>query len=212
MKFKQLSFNGDPNLGLYGFATDRYAVIGKGIDMPDIGVPSIEVSHQGSSFSGIFFTGNSSFVIGPSDMEPETEAAFLRHANIIKIRSKFNAIGNLVLLNDRACLISPLIRKEKQHLQDLLDIECEVRDIGGVNLVGSVALLTNSGLMTHHGVSDEELDFLEDFFGVRAGVGTLNSGSMFIGSSAIANSGAMLLSDACTGIEMARASEIFEGG
>ncbi len=206
MDFFQANVNGDPNIGLYATATERFIISGEELDWP-VDIPVIIARHIDMPFSGIFFAANSEIIVSHSELEREVEEKLVRFGSIIKINSKYNTVGNLVVMNDNACLISPLIRKWKRQFEDL-GMECEARDIGGINLVGSVAKATNTGIAVHPSVTEDELDFLEDFFGVRAGVATV-SGSLFVGSGLVGNSRFMAMSDAATGIEMARIGEIF---
>ena len=207
MEFLQQDVNGDPNVGMYVRATERFAISGS----PSVRLPveTVHATYNGMPFSGIFFAANSRAILVPADISREDEEKLVRLAPLIKIKSRYNVLGNMILINDRACLASPLLRLNRTDIEHMAGVECEFRPIGGINLVGSVAFLTNAGIAVHPSVSEDEMDFLEDFFKVKAGVLTIG-GSIFIGSGLAGNSSFMLVSPLATGVELSRIGEIFE--
>ena len=204
MDFFQSEIDGDANIGLYAVATDKFILSGKQLDWP-VDIPVEIVRPLDTPYAGVFYAANSSMIFAHPEIADDRLVKF---GKIIKIDSSYNAIGNLVVVNDNACLISPLIRRWRNHIEDF-GIDCEARAVGGINLIGAVARATNKGIAVHPSVNDEELDFLEDFFKVKAGISTI-SGLPFVGSGLVGNSSFMAISSHATGIEMARVGEIFE--
>ncbi len=74
MRVIKTTLNGDPNVGLYGFATDRFAIISDmEADKEEIAdvlkVPVIVMRAARTCFAGIFLAGNSNAVLVLNIME-----------------------------------------------------------------------------------------------------------------------------------------------
>jgi len=111
---------------------------------------------------------------------------------------------------DHIAVISPLIERDFLKLiEDVLDVEVVVRSIGGSPLVGSIAYVTNRGLLVYPLVTDEELNELRDLFKLTVDVGTVNKGSIFLGTGLIANSKGAIVGYETTGPELLRIHQVF---
>ena len=125
-------FNRDFNLGLYGFASDRYLVIGKNVVSGEIerseAIKKIKVIRtlvSSTNLAGIFLTGNSCGMIASKQIPRiEKELEHIKE-NILFLDTEYTALGNLILINDRGCVISPLIKKHKKDIERFFGIECE---------------------------------------------------------------------------------------
>jgi len=57
--------------------------------------------------------------------------------------SRYTAIANLILVNNKRGVVSPIVEREYLNIvRDNLNIELEVRDIRGLYIVGSLAVST----------------------------------------------------------------------
>jgi translation initiation factor 6 len=132
------------------------------------------------------------------------------NCSIVSLESRLTALGNLVLANDKAALVSSKFTKEEvQVIQDALGVEVEVGTVAGSKLVGSFCTVTNRGLLAHTGVSDSELEHLADLFGVSADVSTINCGVPYVSIGLLATSRAVAAGFETTGPELMRISETF---
>jgi len=205
-------FNGDPNLGLLGFATDRYCLIGpniknrKGIE-DALKVPVIEATTLGTNLIGIFSAGNSTGVVIPDIMNDYEIEKLKEKNNILILNTKYTAIGNLVLLNDCGCLISKLIRNEKDKIEKFFGVDCEIITVSKMDVIGSIAIATNKGCLIHPNINEMEAKQIERILKVKVDIGTANFGSPFVGSCLIANSNGLVVSNQTTGPELARIEE-----
>ncbi|HLC51029.1 MAG TPA: translation initiation factor IF-6 [archaeon] len=216
-RFMKADFFGDKNIGLYGFATDSYCLLGTQVHGKLLGemskALSTEISHAtiaNSDFIGIFSSGNSNGMI-VSKLAEEGEIRNLRKIvpNVLVIGSKETALGNLILCNDRGCLISKRLGKYKKEIEDTLGCEASVATVAGLEIVGSAAAASSIGCVCHSGASEEELMHIEKLLKVRTDVGTVGFGNPFIRSGLIVNSKGVVVSDASTGAEIGRCDEIF---
>ncbi|ASJ10979.1 translation initiation factor 6 [Thermococcus sp. P6] len=222
MRIERMDFENSPYLGVYGLVTDRVALIREGLSSRKLetlggvlGVPLVETSVMKSRIIGIFAAGNSRAIVVPWyvwDTELERIKEGLREHDldmeVVPFKSTLTALGNLILANDRAALVSAkFTREEAKKLGDILDVEVERGMIGDFHAVGSAGVVTNRGGLVHPEATDEELEWLRDLFGVDIYVGTANMGVPFVGSCVLANSNGVVVGSLTTGPEIVKIEE-----
>lgn len=198
------SFDGDPNIGLYGFATDKYCLlgsthtkkVGKAMD-----VPVKQTVIMNTYFTGIFAAGNSSGVILP-EFARNYGFTSVDHGKILYLRTNRTAIGNLILANDNGAVISPQIKKHKDIIEEFLGVNVEICTVAGTKICGSAAMVTNKGCIAHPSIKEKEKDILERILEVPVSVGTVNYGSPYVKAGIIANSKSLIVSNQSTGPEL----------
>ena len=214
---QRLDFNGSSNLGAFCRVTDHWLLQALSNEPTRqaleslFGMRPVVASLGQSTLVGILTVGNANGLLVPHyTLEEELEA--LRESlelPVVPLDSRLTALGNLILTNDRAALISPeFTADEVQVIRDTLGVEVEARTIAGSDLVGSYCVVTNRGLLAHPQVTEEELEELSDFFGVRADVGTINCGVPYVSIGLLANTKAAAAGYETTGPELMRISEI----
>ena len=217
-KFSRINFNGDPNIGLYGFANDKYCFLGiepLGKILEKIkSTLKVEVKMStigGTELAGIFSAGNKNGMVLTKIIEDYEfkKLKDLFDLNLEIIESKQTALGNLILCNDKGCLISEKMKKFKKQIADALDCEVETGAIAKMDIIGSVAMASNTGCLCHREAREEEMKKIEEILKVNVDVGTVSYGSPFIKSGTIVNSKGLLFSDQTTGAELGRLSEVF---
>ena len=213
MEFLRTSFNGDPNVGLYGFATDTYCFIGANADPKAIKetlkVPVHHIPLLNIDFSGIFVTGNSRGIVIPKAVRdydmPRLKAVFGK--DILVLKTDYSALGNLILMNDKGIVISPIIKKHRGELKQFFGVPCEISTIAKQKMTGSLALATNKGCLLHPRVRKEEMKLIEETLSVKSEIGTVNFGSPYPGSGIIANSHGCVVGENSSGPELGRIAE-----
>ena len=168
-----------------------------------------------SRIIGTLATGNSNAIILPWyvwDAEIERIKKALSEYGIdmevVPFRSKYTALGNLILTNDKAALVSAKFsRKEAQEIGEILGVEVERGVIAGLHAVGSAGVVTNKGGLVHPETSDEELEWLSDLFKVDVYVGTANMGVPYVGTCMLANSNGVVVGHLTTGPEIVKIEE-----
>ncbi|MBD3230266.1 MAG: translation initiation factor IF-6 [Candidatus Lokiarchaeota archaeon] len=222
-----LNLFGNPNIGVYGYTNDLFCIVPPIITKSNtelisdvLNVPAYKLHISNSRIIGIFLSGNSKGLLVPrmiTDREMTSIENIISELDLdftIKILpSDLTAIGNNVLINDHAAIINP---DYDPKIKELIRETCYVdeviqRRIVNSKLVGSNALITNKGLLVNPNVRIEELDFLEDFFKVKADIGTVNRGVVYIGSSGIiANKYGAIIGRDTTGPELQRIGSVLE--
>ena len=210
------SVHGNPNIGLYGFATDKYCLLG--YDVPSklvrkisaaLGVPAYTVQICGTSLIGVFCTGNNHCLLVPKIAFPE-EVEYLKSLgiNVKVITSKLTALGNLILCNDTGCLASPDFGADtKKEIRQALNVALHPGAIAGLNIVGSAAVTNSTGCLIHRDAGEEEIQEIEKLLGVTCQTGTISMASPFIRAGIIANNKGFVASEASGGPEITNADE-----
>lgn len=125
------------------------------------------------------------------------------------LKDKLNAVGNDIIANDHSAIVHKGFSKSSmKKIEDCLDVEVIRTTIGGIRTVGSVAVITPKGMLVTPTVSEEELEFLSGFFKIQVKPGTANFGSIFVGSSMVANSHGIVVGDSTTPIEIGRIDDV----
>ncbi|MBN2203269.1 MAG: translation initiation factor IF-6 [Candidatus Aenigmarchaeota archaeon] len=216
-KFSKAKLKGDPNIGLYGFATESYCLLGTA-PQPSmlktmkkvIGVKPLVTSLSGTELLGIFAAGNSNGILVPKIVE-EQEIKEIKKLglNVEVINSKRTALGNLVLCNDKGCVISRGLSRFKDKIEDALGVEISIGTVAGLSIVGSCAAASNTGCLCHRETKEKEMKLIESILKVKVDIGTVGYGSPYINSGIIVNSKGILYSDTTTGAELGRIEEVF---
>ena len=208
---------GNPNIGVYVTVSDRIALIP--LDSPEkveravrnsLGVEAVRVSLLGSPLLGVLCVMNSNgLLIGR--LVKEREVKLLRRAigddirvEVLDVRE--NAIGNLVLANDKGAIVSPVLpRRILSKISEVLGVETAQMGIAGSYLVGALGVATNRGVLLCPLASDEEVETVASVLKVsKANVGTVNRGNIFVRSGIVANSKGALVGYETTGPELLR--------
>ena len=204
----QAEFRGDPNLGLYGFATDEYCLSGVEFDGGVLDVPLKVVKVMNTGLVGMFVCGNSHGVMIPRTLEDyEIKKMENIFDNVLVLDSDMTALGNLCLINDKGIVLSPMLKKNKEEIEDFFGLDVVVSTVAKLNVVGSVAFCTNKGCITHPQIRDKEKKSIEKILDVKSNIGTVNFGSPFPGTGILANSSGFLISSNTTGPELGRIDE-----
>lgn len=217
--FLRAKFAGDPNVGLYGFATDKYCLLGvepqaklKKRMSEVLQVPLISVSLADTDLIGLFASGNSKGIV-LTKLVGKDEIAALKSAlpdiNIFVLKTVSTALGNLVLCNDRGCLLPKKFSGHKKDIADALDCEVAVGTVAGLEIVGSAAVASNIGCLCHHETTEAEAEFLEGLLKVKVDVGTVAYGSPFIKAGLIVNTNGVIVAENSTGPELGRIADVF---
>ncbi len=205
------NFYGDPNIGIYGFATDEYCLLGFGGKiakrMRALKVPVKVCKAMNTSLVGMFCAGNSSGILVPKAIGEHETSSIEKAGDVLIIDSLYTALGNLVLMNDKGIVISPFLRRHRKDMADFFGIPCEISTIAGIRVVGSVAIANSKGCLVHPRIREKEKRIVEKTLGVPANVCTVNFGSPFLRSGIIANSSGLAVSDQSSGIETGKINE-----
>jgi translation initiation factor 6 len=209
-KHLQISINGINYIGLLGFATDKYCLIGcenkqKLNKIENIlNVKCVTSRILATNLLGIFCVGNSNGIITTNTIYEYEKENLEKHFKVLILDSRYTAIGNLILMNDKGCIISKLLEKHVEEIAKFFKIPCEVYE-GNDKLIGAIAVANNHGCIVGKEINTSQI---ERVLKVNVGFSTANFGSSYVGSCIITNSNGFVVGENTTGIELNQIKEI----
>jgi len=198
-------YYGDVNIGFYGRATDRLFISSFERDFSEIfKVPSIRITVGGTEFVGLFSAMNSNGIILPFIVRDEELQEIKRLGlDVLVLKEKFTAIGNLIVANDKGAIVSDLLsEKSIKPIEDVLKVEVVKAVLVNSKIVGSVCFTTNKGAILHREASEEDVELVKSVLKVEVERGSVNLGSPFVSSGIIANSFGALIGSKTSGYEL----------
>ena len=211
----KIDFEGIPFIGAYGFSTDLVTLI-----RPNVGkkrkkveevlqTPAVEATIGKSILVGVFVAGNSHSVVVPYFTEDAEVAQMSEYTDVHVYPEKHTALGNLVLANDKGCIISPEL--DRHFFQDALGTEVVNGTLGDFSTVGSVGAATNRAGLLHAALTEDDVEFVEELLHVPCGTATANRGVGYIRLCMLANIHGAILGQLTTGPEVVHIEDILEG-
>lgn len=165
----------------------------------------VYTSISGSVLIGALTCANSNGMLLPSSVREE-ELTEIRNAfdgTITIMETKKTAYGNIVLASDKGAIADPHIKEDDiKKIAETLGVEVLQTEIAGLPYVGSLAAVTNKGVLAHPLLKDEERKILEQAFKVPVDIGTINCGIPYVGTGLLANSHGAVAGSMTTGPEM----------
>ncbi len=218
----KLNLFGNPNIGVYMLATDKYVIVSEGITREEEEVIEsvlrprvlLKATVLGTRLVGVLMAGNSNGLLLPGGAEEEVPL-FEKELGVAVgvLPSRHNAVGNIIVANDKAGLAHPGLEDQAlKAASEILGVELHRRDIAGVTTVGSAIVVTNRGAVVHPDASDEEIEELSRIFGVPVEPGTVNFGMELVRTGLVANSYGALVGEETSGPEIARIQTALGGG
>ncbi|AFZ70176.1 translation initiation factor eIF-6, putative [Caldisphaera lagunensis DSM 15908] len=216
----KMSIFGNSNIGVYIYGNDKITFVPQGLQKKDLdGISQIlqtdimETSLANTKLLGVLMAGNNNGIIlsrSALDDEVDIIKKSIKDLNLYVLPSRNNAVGNLIVANDKAALVYPYFEDDViKQIQDTLGVEVFRRSIVGIPTVGAIIAVTNVGGLVHPDVTDEEIKFLEDIFKVPFKTGTVNFGVSFIKTGLIVNTKGAIVGEDTTGPEIARIQMVF---
>ena len=213
---KRTDLTGNPNLGVYISVNDDVAIVP--LNLPDekqdiiretLNVEVIKTSIAGSNLIGALSVGNSNgFLVSAYIEDRELETLESAGLNIIKLKDKFTAVGNVIALNDTAAMVNPSLSKDSiKTIENELNVEVVPASISKLDIIGSLITVTNKGFLLYRDSTPAEVNFVEETFKVQGDIGTVGRGITLVGACSIANKSGVIVGENTTGPEMARLEE-----
>ena len=219
MEFLKSTIRGSPFVGIFAVATDEVALFPTALDEKHtrlweetLGVQGIKCTIANSSLLGVFCKALGRKIAVPSLAEKQ-EIQFLEKKGLeVLVVQDYTALGNLIALNSQAGIVSPLIEPGTvKELEGFFGVPLTPMTLGGVEVVGSAATVTNKGFIVHPNIAPHEFEALKRTFKVYGTAGTANYGDPFVSNSLVANGHGVIIGEQTTGYELARIDEGLRG-
>ncbi|MBU1976083.1 MAG: translation initiation factor IF-6 [Nanoarchaeota archaeon] len=218
MHVTKASIHGNPNVGLYGFCTEKYVLVGPEVpkDMhktyEEIFQKPVKVlTIAGTSLLGVFLNGNKKCLLVPNiAYDYELEALDKLEIEYQVIESRLTCLGNNILTNDKYALLSPEYKEEdEKSIGEALGVPTKRRKLVDVNTVGSIAIMNDKGCLIHHEASKQDIDLISTNFAISVEHGSVNMGNPYVKSGILLNDHGFVMGDTSGGPEIVHADRVF---
>ncbi len=209
MYMQQTHIHGEDFVGLFGIATDKYAILSDNFpETAVLGVPTLKTHIYGTHLVGMFCAGNSNALLVPyfiedSEIKPIKEFLDELGVKIVKVRDNVTALGNVVVCNDHGAVISPKFSDNSVSVFECLGVEILKANIAGHDEVGACCTATNKGFLIHPD-AEGSTEFFSGILGVDGMAGSVNMGFPYVKSGIVANSYGYITGRRTTGFELGR--------
>lgn len=208
-----------PNIGIFTSVNDKFVFIPNGFAKTKaenlaryLQTEYLMTPVANTRLLGILMVLNNHGILLPKTSSPD-EIANLRKCTDLNVKildTKYNALGNLICVNDKGGVISPIIEKEFiKEIEDVLDIEVIQKKVAGFHQVGAVMEANNLGGIIHPEADEEDIKNFSDVLGVNLEPATINGGIPFVSSGMLANSNAVVVGNLTNGPEIMMLTRAF---
>ena len=208
-----------PNIGIFTSVNDKFVFLPNGFAQTKaenlaryLQTEYIMTPIANTRLLGVLMVLNNHGILLPRTSSPQ-EIAYLQKSTGLNVKildTKHNALGNLICVNDKGGIVSPLIEKEFiKEIEDVLDIEVIQKRIAGFNQVGAVMEASNLGGVIHPETDEEDIKNFSNALGVNIEPATINGGMPFVSSGILANSNAVVVGNLTNGPEIMMLTRAF---
>jgi translation initiation factor 6 len=207
------------NIGIFTSVNDKFVFVPNGFAKTKaenlahyLQTEYIIASVANTRLLGILMVLNNHGILLPNTSSPEEIANLRKHTdlNVKILDTKHNALGNLICVNDKSGVISPIVEKEYiKEIEDVLDIEVIQKKVAGFYQVGAVMKVNNLGGVIHPEADEEDIKNFSNIFGVNIEPSTINGGIPFVSSGILANSNAVVVGNLTNGPEIMMLTRAF---
>ena len=212
---------GSPNIGVYALTTNMCTILPHGTTKHTsnrfekyLENKTVRTEIGCTRLIGVMAAANSRGIVLPQ-FATDDEIAKIRSVytgNVQRVNCRMTAFGNLILTNDYGAIASEILSGEHEamrKIKDILDVEIAYGQVAGRANVGSLAVATNTGVLAHPLLTEDEKRQIQDVLKVRVDVGTINQGIPFIASGLLANDHGAIMGGLTTGPEIMMVTNVY---
>ncbi|MFB6202864.1 MAG: translation initiation factor IF-6 [Candidatus Nanohaloarchaea archaeon] len=207
MAIEKYNYLGNQNVGFYVTSAGETTVVPPEFDSSDVIDGEVIETYIGKTrLVGLFTAGNSNCILLPGvTREREREKFDEKDVDYTVLDARETALGNLILANDSGAVVSSRLEDHRKEVEEALEVPVQVVDIADTENPGSAGVTNNHGAVIHRDSSEETARAVKDALDLeRIDIGTINMGSPYVGSGAVATSSDALVGEETTGPEIGR--------
>jgi translation initiation factor 6 len=217
MPILKANFNGQPNVGLFGYATKDYVLLGEHLTehlhaevqraLGDVPVHMVHIA--GTSMPGVFLAGNSTTLLVPG-IAFDHEIATLTKLGIAHrvFNTRHTCLGNTIACNDHGAIISTdFDETERKWIEKTLGVPTVQMDIAKLNAPGALIVLNGDKGIIHRDATQGEIAEAERVLGVTLTPATVNLGTPYLHAGILNNPHGFVIGDQSGGPEIVHIDE-----
>jgi len=192
-----------PNIGIYSKVNDSFVFIPNGFATTKaknlaafLKTDYVFTSVANTRLLGPLMVVNNNGIILPHTTLEE-EVSYLKKStglNVDILDTKHNALGNLICVNDKGGIMSPMIPSEfVKKVEDTLGIEIIQRKIARYHQAGAMAVATSHGGIVHPDTEEKDIKIMSEVLGVELEAATINGGIPYVTSGILANNKSLVV-------------------
>lgn len=204
------TFDGNPNIGLYLFATNDYCLAPESISdkllhkvEKVLDVPVIKLNLAGTPLLGVFLSGDSEQLLVPSIIfDKEQEILRSNNINFKVFDTELTALGNNIIFSKDALLINhDYDINSRKKLRELTGKNIISEEFGDVKTIGS-AIIVRGKRAVISPLLERYKQLIKDLLKLDAiEVSSVNFGNPYVSSGLVANDKGLLIGEKTTGLE-----------
>ena len=208
-----------PNIGIYTKVNNQFVFVPNGFAKTKaenlanyLQTDYLTISIANTRLLGILAVLNNHGMLLPNTCSQGEIDHLKKHTdlNIKLLDVKYNALGNLICVNDKGGIVSPTIdKKYVKEIEDVLDIEVIQKKIAGFYQVGAVMSATSNGGIIHPLTDEDDVSTFSNILGVKIEPATINGGIPFVSSGILANDNAIVVGTLTNGPEIMMLTSAF---
>ena len=208
-----------PNIGIYTKANNQFVFVPNGFAKTKaenlanyLQTDYLTISIANTRLLGILAVLNNHGMLLPNTCSQGEIDHLKKHTdlNIKLLDVKYNALGNMICVNDKGGIVSPTIdKKYVKEIEDVLDIEVLQKKIAGFYQVGAVMSATSNGGIIHPLTDEDDVSTFSNILGVKIEPATINGGIPFVSSGILANDNAIVVGTLTNGPEIMMLTSAF---
>lgn len=208
-----------PNIGIYTKVNNQFVFVPNGFAKTKaenlanyLQTDYLTISIANTRLLGILAVLNNHGMLLPNTCSQEEIDHLKKHTdlNIKLLDVKYNALGNMICVNDKGGIVSPTIdKKYVKEIEDVLDIEVLQKKIAGFYQVGAVMSATSNGGIIHPLTDEDDVSTFSNILGVKIEPATINGGIPFVSSGILANDNAIVVGTLTNGPEIMMLTSAF---
>ena len=208
-----------PNIGIYTKVNNQFVFVPNGFAKTKaenlanyLQTDYLTISIANTRLLGILTVLNNHGMLLPNTCSQGEIDHLKKHTdlNIKLLDVKYNALGNMICVNDKGGIVSPTIDKKYiKEIEDVLDIEVLQKKIAGFYQVGAVMSATSNGGIIHPLTDEDDVSTFSNILGVKIEPATINGGIPFVSSGILANYNAIVVGTLTNGPEIMMLTSAF---
>ena len=208
-----------PNVGIYTKVNDNFVFVPNGFATTKaknlsefLKTDYIFTSVANTRLLGPLMVINNKGIILPGSVLDD-EVAHLKKStglNVSILDTKYTALGNLICVNDKGGIMSPMIPNEYVKLvEDSLGIEIIRKRIAKYHQAGAMAIATSRGGIVHPDTEENDIKIMSEVLGVELEAATVNGGIPYVASGILANNKSLVVGTLTNGPELVMLTRAF---
>ncbi|HSD05276.1 MAG TPA: translation initiation factor IF-6 [Nitrosopumilaceae archaeon] len=208
-----------PNVGIYTKVNDSFVFVPNGFATTKaknlaefLKTDYIFTSVANTRLLGPLMVINNHGIILPNSVLDD-EVAHLKKStglNVSVLDTKYTALGNLICVNDKGGIMSPMIPSEfVKAVEDALGIEIIRKRIAKYHQAGAMAVATSRGGIVHPDTEENDIKIMSEVLGVELEAATINGGIPYVASGILANNKSLVVGTLTNGPELVMLTRAF---